>query len=291
MSSLSSSELAAICGRLGVGEIAADLAGLRAFYRAWCFHVPFDNLRKTNALFRDPTTPLPALDASVFFADWLEHGTGGTCWTNAEALHAALTALSFDARRATARWFDWLPPSHATTLVRLDDGSNWVLDNSLLTREPLRIDAESPSVFTDELRHSEVEIEGDDIFVHGAHPPFLSSFYRLVERDATFEHYAERWEFSRTVSRLNDRLIILRSWPDRMEALRGTSLYTLDRSGLRLDTLNEEGIRRHLVETMGISPSFVETWADSGAMAASLRPNGPLPSPPVRVPPSKRASS
>ena len=43
--------------------------------------------------------PLPGTHAIDFFEQWLDHGTGGTCWSSSNALYMLLTALGFTARR------------------------------------------------------------------------------------------------------------------------------------------------------------------------------------------------
>ena len=65
---------------------APDLAGLRTVYAAWCGAVSFDNVLKLIHTAEERPGPLPGSTAESFFAAWLEHGTGGTCWAgNARA--------------------------------------------------------------------------------------------------------------------------------------------------------------------------------------------------------------
>jgi N-hydroxyarylamine O-acetyltransferase len=71
-----------------------DRAGLDALYAAWCWSVPFDNLRKRIALAGGSPDPLPGGLPDDFLAAFLEHGRAAPA-----------------GRRATVctRW--WRPPA------------------------------------------------------------------------------------------------------------------------------------------------------------------------------------
>ena len=68
---------------------------LRHLYDAWCRNIPFDNLRKLLHLRSGTEGSLPGATPADFFKSWIQYGTGGTCWTNAAAMHALLTSLGF----------------------------------------------------------------------------------------------------------------------------------------------------------------------------------------------------
>lgn len=86
--------------RLALEPPAVDAEGLRAVYRAWCDRVSFDNLQKLVAL-REERRPLPGDDADEFFGNWLQDGTGATCWASSNALYHLLRHLGFDVTRLT----------------------------------------------------------------------------------------------------------------------------------------------------------------------------------------------
>ncbi len=116
------------------------LAGLRALYGTWCRRVPFDNVRKViHARAADPR-PFPGSTAEDFFTAWLQHGTGGTCWSGAGACHTLLRWLGFDAERGIGTMLvaPHLPPNHGTVRVRFADG-DYLVDCSILHGEPLRL--------------------------------------------------------------------------------------------------------------------------------------------------------
>ncbi len=120
------------------------LSSLRAIYAAWGRSVPFDNARKLIHLHRQDAAPLPGTAAEDFLEAWLRHRAGGTCWAGANAFHAVLTALGFDAERVVATMMAApnLPPNHGSVRVHVEGGEHLV-DTSMLTGEPLRLDGAS----------------------------------------------------------------------------------------------------------------------------------------------------
>jgi N-hydroxyarylamine O-acetyltransferase len=138
-----SETVAAVLGKLGVHRPAPDLDGLRAVYAAWCGAVSFDNVCKLIHLAEGRTVPLPGSTADAFFEAWLEHGTGGTCWSGNGALHDLLEALGFDVSRAIATMLpspEVRGPNHGSVIVTVD-GERWIADASILSGAPIRIPA------------------------------------------------------------------------------------------------------------------------------------------------------
>jgi N-hydroxyarylamine O-acetyltransferase len=141
ISFVNSDTVAAVMEKLGVGTQAPDLAGLRTVYAAWCGAVPFDNVLKLIHLAEGRPGPLPGSTTASFFASWLEHGTGGTCWSGNAALHDLLRALGFDVARGLATMLsspEARGPNHGTVIVTLD-GERWIVDASILGGEPIHI--------------------------------------------------------------------------------------------------------------------------------------------------------
>lgn len=133
--------VAAVLDRLGIEAPARDLDGLRAVYAAWCGAVPFDNTLKLIHLAEGRTWPLPGSSAERFFDSWLEHGTGGTCWSGNGALHDLLEALGFDVARAIATMLSSpgaVGPNHGSVIVTVE-GERWIADASILSGTPIRI--------------------------------------------------------------------------------------------------------------------------------------------------------
>ena len=128
-----------VLARLGLRTVPPRTRdGLAAVYRAWCEHVPWDNVQKRITVV-ERRAVLGGAHPSEFFDNFVRHGTGGTCWPSAGALHALLVHLGFPARRGVAtmgeeRWGRL--ENHGTTIVRLD-GEELLVDSSILHLVPL----------------------------------------------------------------------------------------------------------------------------------------------------------
>jgi N-hydroxyarylamine O-acetyltransferase len=134
-----------VLGRLGVGRPEhgqrPDLDGLRRIYGAWCAAVPFDNVLKLIHAAEGRGWPLPGATSEDFFASWLEHGTGGTCWAGNGALHDLLDACGFDVSLAIATMLpspDTPGPNHGSVVVTFE-GRRWIADASILSDNPIEI--------------------------------------------------------------------------------------------------------------------------------------------------------
>ena len=139
MEPLTPATVEAVLGRLGFSTPpAADRAGLDALYLAWCRTVPFDNLVKRIDLAAG-TTPFRNDTPQPFFALFLAHGCGGTCWPSSRALGALLHSVGFDVRLGSASMGDEVMGrvhSHGTVVATVDGGQLWV-DSSMLTDAPV----------------------------------------------------------------------------------------------------------------------------------------------------------
>lgn len=110
-----------------------DLAGLNRLYAAYSSHVPNDNIQKRIWLTGDRTRPVTGGDPIEFFANWLDHGTGGTCFPANGALYALLRAIGFDAQRISgAVLMEGIEQdgNHGSVLVRLDS-TDYLVDAQL----------------------------------------------------------------------------------------------------------------------------------------------------------------
>jgi N-hydroxyarylamine O-acetyltransferase len=142
MAALEASLVDRTLARLGVNRPRCDRDGLARLYAAWGENVAFDNVQKRVWL-AERRGPMPGDDSTVFFRDFLAHGTGGTCWASSGALHALLRALGFDAQRATgAMMLGGGPPTedrrstHGTVLCKVD-GETFLVDTHVLTTRPV----------------------------------------------------------------------------------------------------------------------------------------------------------
>ena len=123
--------------RLGLdSRLPTDIIGLNTLYGAWCSNVPFDNVRKLIALRTGDTGLLPGSDATDFLENFLEHGTGGTCWSSSNALFELVIANGFNARRVAGSMRDLGVPGHGSVKVNVN-GMDWLVDSSMLTMFPI----------------------------------------------------------------------------------------------------------------------------------------------------------
>ena len=265
-----------------------SLGGLFALYRAWCAHVPFDNIQKVIALRTSRPGPLPGIDAEDFLTRWLHEGTGGTCWTSSNALYVLARTLGFDARRIAASMRDTGILTHASTVVHVGP-DRWLLDSAMLTDVPLPLGQEV-FVHEDPVYAAEVEPADDAHVVWWDCPPnpeYLPC--RLQAGPVDHRFYREGYETSRARGPFNQRLYIRRNFPREMRLIVGNTRYSQTADGLDVQHLTEDGLVRALVEEMGVSPGVVEAWSRAGGLSASFEaPEGPPPPAPSRPRPSRR---
>jgi N-hydroxyarylamine O-acetyltransferase len=186
-----------VLSRMGIAPPAATPAGLATLYRAWCRSVPWDNVQKRITVV-ERRALLGGAYPSEFFSNFVRHGTGGTCWPSAGALHALLTHLGFPARRAVAamgfeRW--GRVTNHGTTIVRFD-GEDLLVDSSILHDLPLPL--REGARIDDPAHRMHVELEGGELVIRWTlHSRDEEMGCVLLEDDVPFARYLERYETSR----------------------------------------------------------------------------------------------
>lgn len=278
-----------VLARLGFATAPSrDLEGLRALYDAWCTRVPFDNVRKMIALRTAAAQPLPGGDARDFFCRWLEHGTGGTCWPTSNALFELVHSLGFEARRVAGSMRDVGVVNHASVKVSID-GSDWLLDSSMLTNAPLPL-SDAVFVHSDPVFAAEVEpIDGTHVV--WVDMPAFSTYMpcRLLVDPDDHAHYLARYEASRERSPFNQRLYARRNRPGELQVLMGNTLFSKTAQGLVSKELSATELCQEIHLRIGISDDLIDVWVRSGGLAASFEPPaGPKPPPITQKPPSQR---
>lgn len=275
--------------RMGLATAPArGLGGLFSLYRAWCAHVPFDNVQKMMALRSAASAGLPGIHAQDFFARWLEDGTGGTCWTSSNALYVLARTLGFDARRIVASMRDTGVLTHGSTVVTVGR-DQWLIDSSMLTDVPLPLGSEL-FVHEDPVYAAEVEPADDAHVVWWDCPP-NAEYLPCRLQAGTVDHafYQQSFEASRDRGPFNQRLYIRRNFPREMRLIVGNTRYSKTADGLDVQHLSKEALARTLVEEMGLSLAVVERWSRVGGLDASFEaPSGPPPPAPGRSRPSRR---
>ncbi len=267
---------------------STDLAGLQAVYRAWCTHVPFDNVRKMIALRARPGSPLPGGYATPFFEGWLADGTGGTCWPTSNALFELLRSLGFAAIRITGSMHDLGIVNHASVKVILE-GREWLVDSSLLSNAALPLN-DALFIQDDPVFSAEVEPDGSTHVIWSRTPPNSTWLpCRLSHEPVTHACYLARYEESRMGSPFNQRLYARRNHPGEIVVLLGSTRFTKTIAGIVSRDLSPDEVCEALHRDIGLSEDVIVEWARSGSLADSFQPpSGPKPPPLTRKPPSQR---
>ncbi|MEO8616900.1 MAG: arylamine N-acetyltransferase [Luteolibacter sp.] len=260
--------------RLGIPlEAEPTTEGLRRVYAAWCEQVPFDNVRKMIHVHSRSTLKLPGSMAADYFKDWLHHGTGGTCWAGAGALHALLSAMGFHTERALGTMLvaPDLAPNHGSVLVRIGH-ENFLLDTSILHHEPLLM-----------LKSWETCIDhpawGIRCYDRGGrwhiqwrplHKPdgFECRFESFGISD---DEYQARYDQTRGWSPFNYQVCARRNCGDEVIGLAFGNFIKFRADGSVITTpLDDAGRRRVLIEDFGMSQEIIDL----------LPPDSPTPPPP-----------
>ena len=278
--------------RLALGlneELSQTFEGLAKVYSVWCRRIPFDNIRKMIDL--SAGGRLSGLDPDEFFENWLENGTGGTCWPSSNALCALLRSFGFDARRVAGSMYDLGSVNHGTVMVRID-GQDWLADTCMLTNRPIPVNGE---LFVDNSRAATVEVEPDgdshviwyDFVPSPAYVPC-----RLLSDPATTELYEERYEvFSRDYSPFNNRLYYRDGGPDGASVILGNVRFRRTDEGLDVQEFTRDGLCEYL-SASGVSGDIIDRWISSGGLKMSFDPENIPPTPEVTgIRPSLRQAS
>lgn len=272
-------------------KLETDINGLYALYGAWCRNVPFDNVRKLIALRTGDTGPLPGGDATDFLENFLEHGTGGTCWSSSNALFELTTSFGFNARRIAGSMRDLGVPGHGSIKVTINM-MDWMIDSSMLTMFPIPI-TDQLYVYRDARFGVEVEPtpEGSHLVWFNT-PPYDDYFpFRLLIDNVTLDFYLERYEISRTKGPFNHHVSIRYNRGDARTVLQGHTRHrTTDATGLISTPLTRDEMIAEMRNVVGMSDAILKRWVDCGALEAQYEvPENP-PALLTVKPPSTRGS-
>lgn len=263
-----------VLARLGLGaRPGPDAAGLADLYARWCDAVPFDDLRKLIHLGRGDQGPLPGDDVVEFFEAWLRWGSGGTCWAGNGALAMLLRTLGFDAVRGVATMLvaPNLPPNHGTVVVALD-GRRWLVDASILFREPLLLDDARETTIDHPAWGVRCAKRGGN-FVVGWRPIHAPDGLecRIDRLSATAADFREFHEGTRAWSPFNYSAYARRHRGGEIVGVAFGRKVVLHRDGtVSTEPVTHEQRNRFLEEEIGIHPELVRQVPE----------DKPLPSPP-----------
>ncbi len=245
-----------------------DLAGLAALYREWCRRVPFDNVRKLIALSGSEagSALLPGTGAEDFFQAWLRHGTGGTCWPTANALHVLIRGCGFSSRRVAASMAETGEPTHAMTVVTIGE-SEYLVDSSMLTDSPVELDPARPTRTTHPVFGTEAEpVEEGWRFQFPL--PFAEATMscRTISPDGVdHAYFSERYEISRVFSPFNVNVSTRRNDGDSVISYGGAKRFVRSPAGVDESDLSGDALRAALIEELSMSEEIIHelfcTWA------------------------------
>jgi len=289
MAKLSNNLQEKILHRLGFREQpSADIANLQRLYASWCAHVPFDNLRKMIALKSGDNQPLPGMDASEFFGNWLKDGSGATCWPMANAFYVLLSSLGFQASRVAGSMRDMGIISHGSVKVAFD-GLEYLADAPLLLNVILPLDQRT-FINDDLVFPVESEPDGKSHLVWMLIPPGNDYYYcRMNHNPVGFSLFEERYEATRERSIFNQRLYARHNYPGELILLWGNVRFSKTAKGLERIELSRDEVCKALRTDIGISESLVNDWVASGSLEASFDPpSGSPPPSTILKPPSQR---
>jgi len=275
--------------RLGIiAPVTLDYDGLALLYRAWCDHVPFDNVRKLLALQSADERPLPGTTGTDFFEYFLEHGCGGTCWSTSNAIYELLVSVGFTARRVAASMRDQGFVTHGTVKVTLDD-MDWLVDSSILSNIPLPVHGQ-PFISNDRVFTAEIEPTDALHLVWYSIPPNAGyTPCRLLIDHIDHAFLSAAYEKSRTFGAFNQHIYARRNFPDLMLLMRGPVLYRRTPSGTTQEALSRESVVHYLRGDFAIAESMIARWVDGGGLDATFEPfRGLPPVVPPSTPPSTR---
>jgi arylamine N-acetyltransferase len=255
--------------RLGLtGPPERSLEGLNAVYRAWGLAVPFDNVRKRIALCRGDTGPLPGAHAEDFFANFLQHGTSGTCWPSSNGLFALLDACGFEARRISASMRDMGIPNHGSVIVRIDD-TDYLADSNMLPPAvfPVRPgEAYAVAYPVQRIRAEPVDDSHRIWFELALGDSELAC--RILEDRVDHAYFLQRYEITRESgqSPFNGALYAQKNFPDRVLSYLGTTRFWKSATGVQKIEFSADELAQSLVADLGLSEEIVDELRELDAL-------------------------
>src|SRR6266849_8276666 len=243
---------------------ALDLAGLNALYAAFSAGIPFDNVQKRIWFASPQTTPLPSGDPNQFFNNWLQHGTGGTCWPLNGAMYALAYALGFDARRIVGSVIvEGYPQgaNHGSVLVNLD-GISYLVDAWMASFKVLPLVPGKSSSTGDGIHDVRaVPIDsGFEIITYAGFNREQPLRFRPEPEYDPIDHafFLARYDRTKAVGFFNDAIFVCRHFPESILTMGRKSKFHLAADGTLTKTEPSEAERKtSLVEEFGLSEEIV----------------------------------
>ena len=256
-----------------------DLAGLNQLYAAFCGNVGFDNVQKRIWFAGAQKTPLPGGNPNEFFKNFLQHGTGGTCWPLNGAMYALAHALGFQARRIVGSVIvEGYPQgaNHGSVLVNLD-GINYLVDAWMASFKALPLIPGRPAS-TGEGIHDIWAVPTESGFEILSIPGFDREHplpFRPEPEHDPVDHafFLSRADRTRTAGFFNDALFVSRHFPDSILTIGRKSKFHVAPDGTLTRTEpSESECKKALVEEFGLSEEIVDAIPPN--VAGAIAPPG-----------------
>ena len=253
-----------VLSRLGLTDAPArDLAGLNQLFAAVSGSVPNDNIQKRIWLTGDRTTPVTGGDPNQFFHNWLDHGTGGTCWAINGAMATLAASVGFIATRIAGSMLvesSAMGANHGSVIVTVD-GIDYLIDAQIAAFEALPLIVGTQSEVGMPFHTISATPRGNEFdirFWAGHRRNVAITFRREAEHDpvdhAFFVRHYARSAASDEYSPFNRHLYICRHFADRILSIRRGRRVAVDADGRLTSTaVTDEERCRVLVEELGIS--------------------------------------
>ncbi len=265
-----------LLARLGLRETPpVSVEGLHALYRAWCRHVPFDNvLRRIHLAYKHPG-PLPGFDPAAFVQTYLRYGAGGTCTPSSGGLHVLLCSLGFTIERVLAMMGaedePLTLPNHTALLVRLD-GATYLVDTSIACEQALPLRA-TRTVLDDPLHPATTSPVMGTWRIRWVRPFNGQRLQcQLLPSPATTSGLLQVYEATRGSGAFNAALYARLNVEGGIVVVAKAKRFAIDRIGHAQATVVGEARTRVLVEEMGFSEELVaQLPPDVHEVAAPVR--------------------
>ncbi len=260
-----------VLSRLGLAEEPTlDLDGLNRFLAAYRGAIPFDNVRKRIWIAGDRSKQMPGADPQDLFENWLEHGTGGTCFPLNGALWALVGALGYPVRgHAGTVLTEELKQqgltdiNHGSVTVTLE-GVDYLVDATIGSFAALPLVAGSAASTGDGIHDIEAvprRESFDIVFLAGTNRDEPLTFRMHPEHDPVApSFFRERYDESRDndISPFNASLYVVRRFPDSIVTIGRMNKLVVDSEGVLASTeVTEDERRQALIEELHFSEEIV----------------------------------
>jgi arylamine N-acetyltransferase len=242
---------------------ARDLAGLNALYAALCSGVPFDNIQKRIWFARYRHKPSTGGDPAEFFENWVNHGTGATCWPLNGGMYALARALGFRARRTAGSVIVPNYPrgaNHGSVLVAVD-GIEYVFDvffGAFRVLPFLPGQAASVQTGIHALRAVPRQDGGCAMYFRVGWAPMEIEYLPEPEHDPVpHSFFLARYDNANQVGFFNTTLLAMRRFPDSVITVGRGKKIIQTAAGMETTGILETQRNQVLIEQFGLSPEIV----------------------------------